>query len=144
MDVTAVDPLADAYNELLDKYKIAPPVRTQGVAAEELTLHFPPDSFDLSFARNCLDHSYDPFLAIQQMLLVTKRGGRVVLFHEVNEGANELYRGLHQWNFSQRNGEFLISAPARDTVNVSKELGTSAQVAASLEDGWLLVVIQKN
>jgi len=143
MDVTAVDPLADAYNELLDRYKIAPPVRTQSVAAEELTHYFPPNSFDLSFARNCLDHSYDPFLAIEQMLCVTKQGGKVVLLHEVNEGANELYRGLHQWNFSQRQEEFLISAPAKDAINVSQKIGMMGQVSVALEGGWLLVVIRK-
>ena len=143
MDVTAVDPLADAYNLLLDRYGITPPVRTQGVAAEELISRFTPNSFDLSYARNCLDHSYDPYMAIEQMLLVTKRGGKVVLVHEVNEGSNELYRGLHQWNFGELNGEFLVSAPGRDTVNVSRELRATADVFTVAEDGHIKVAIHK-
>ena len=143
LDVTAVDPLADAYGVLLDRYGITPPVRTQKVAAEELTPYFAPETFDLCFARNCLDHSYDPWLAIEQMLLVTKRRRKVVLVHQLNEGSNELYRGLHQWNFTERNGEFLISAPGRDTTNVSRKLGAAANVSVTRKNGWLTAVIRK-
>ena len=143
MDVSAVDPLADSYNALLDRYQIVPPVRTQNIAAEELSLSFAPETFDLCFARNCLDHSYNPGLAIEQMLLVTKRGRKVVLVHQLNEGSNELYRGLHQWNFTQRDGEFLISAPGRDTTNVSRKLGKAANVSVTSEHGWLTAVIRK-
>lgn len=143
MDVTAVDPLADAYNELLDRYGITAPVRSQSVAAEELGSRFPPNTFDLSVARNCLDHSYDPYLAIEQMLLVTKREGKIVLIHEVNEGSNELYRGLHQWNFVQRKNDFLISAPGRGSFNVSRRLEATTNVSAATEGGWITVVIQK-
>ena len=144
MDVTAVDPLADAYTGLLEKYKIVPPVRTQKVAAEELSLYFGQNTFDLSFARNCLDHSYDPFLAIQQMLSVTKQGGTIVLLHEINEGSNELYRGLHQWNFTVDNSDLRISAPGRDSIHVAGKLGASVDVSVTRDEGWVTAVIRKN
>ncbi len=35
--ITAVDPLADEYDRILDKYQIQPLVRTQKLAAEDLT-----------------------------------------------------------------------------------------------------------
>jgi len=42
------------------------------------------------------------------MLMVTKPGGHVVLRHHVNEAEHERYRGFHQYNFDEQDGDFVI------------------------------------
>lgn len=143
IEVVAVDPLADEYNRLLDKYRVQVPIRTQKLDAEQLTSKFSFNTFDLAYAANCLDHAYAPWLAIEQMLQITKPGGFVVLVHEVNEGANELYRGLHQWNFHEANGDFLISSPGREVINMSDRLATRASCSTEIDGKWLRFIAQK-
>ncbi|MEO0585675.1 MAG: methyltransferase domain-containing protein, partial [Bacteroidota bacterium] len=95
--ITAVDPLADEYDELLEKHNVEPPVRTIKVDGERLTETFEVDTFDLVFARNCIDHSYNPEQAILEMISVCKPDCYVLLEHRPNEAENERYVGLHQW-----------------------------------------------
>lgn len=76
--------------------------------AERLADAFGENSFDLVYARNCLDHGYDPMLAIQQMLKVVRVGGVVLFEHGVNEGERQGYQGLHQWNFCVSDDRFVI------------------------------------
>jgi len=106
--IVAVDPLAEQYNQLLKQLNIAPLVRVQFAEVERLSEHFPLNHFDLVNCQNALDHVYDPFVGIQQMLAVVKPQHAVVLLHRVNEGEREGYYGLHQWNFSREGDEFTI------------------------------------
>lgn len=102
--VVATDALADSYNEVLDEAGVRPPVTTLDLRTERLTAGLPASHFDLSFARNTLDHSLDPVACVEQMARVTRPGGVVLLQHAVNEGLEHDYRGFHQWNFSFRDG----------------------------------------
>lgn len=146
--ITAVDPLADEYDKILDKYHIQPPVRTEKLAAEELTKRFPPNAFDLVVARNCIDHAYNPERAILQMIDVVKSGCYVFLQHRPNEGEKENYAGLHQWNFSlSANGDFLISSKS-SVVNMTKKYAELCSMTCEMvheeNDGdWLITRIQK-
>ena len=84
--VTAVDPLAEQYNKLLDRLGIAPPVRTQFGEAEHLLDQFEPESFDLVYCRNALDHSFDPMLGVSNMFALAGAGGGVRLVPSVKRG----------------------------------------------------------
>lgn len=108
LKITAIDPLASEYDRILEKYNINPPVRTQVGTGENLLAQFQPETFDLAYSRNALDHSYDPLLAVKNMLAVVKKDGKVLLMHHKNEAEHENYQGLHQWNFDEREGKFLI------------------------------------
>ena len=109
--ITAVDALADEYDKILEKYDIVPLVRTSKLDAESLTDAFSPDSFDLVFARNCIDHAYNPKAAIFQMINVLKPGGYVLLEHRPHEAENRKYHGLHQWNFhTNPAGDFMVGS----------------------------------
>lgn len=121
--ITAIDPLADEYDRILKKYKLHPPIKTQKLAAEELSNRFSPNTFDLAYARNCLDHAYDPEKAILEMIQVIKNGCFVLLEHGVNEAVAANYSGFHQWNFSvNNNGEFLIGNRSKfDLINMTKK-----------------------
>jgi len=145
--ITAVDPLADQYDRILKKYNVVPPIRTQKLAAEKLVKWFKPASFDLVFARNCIDHSYNPEHAILQMISVAKPGGYVLLEHFPNEAENEAYAGLHQWNFSMSSdGDFVIGSKDREAVNMTRKHAATSRIECELvkEDAeWLVTRIQK-
>ena len=120
VELTAVDPLADTYAELHRKHKITPAVVPQRCDGEQLSALFAPNTFDLAHANNCLDHSYDPVKAIQEMFALVKPGCCVYLRHEVNVAENADYVGMHQWNFRPEGKEFWISDKNR-AVNVSMD-----------------------
>ncbi len=146
INITAVDPLADAYDKILKKYNISPIIRTKKIAAERLSRMFAKDSFDLVFARNCIDHSYSPERAILEMLNVVKKGCYVLMIHRPNEGITENYTGLHKWNFISESGSFIISSE-RNSLNFSQKYKNVCKITCEVEtrkDGdWLKTIIQK-
>jgi ubiquinone/menaquinone biosynthesis C-methylase UbiE len=130
--ITAIDPLADTYNSLLDRYGINPPVRTIQGFAEQLTSKFSPETFDLVFSRNAIDHSYRPDLAIEEMIKVVKKNRYVVLGHVPNEGLKEGYEGLHQWDFTRSEyGDFIIKSPYQE-VNITKKFLSIARIRCEI------------
>lgn len=106
--IVPIDPLAEAYQTVLDKYGITPPVRTLHGLGESLMSQFGRESFDFAYACNCLDHAVDPVECYRQMLGVLKPGCSLVTFHEANEAEHQAYQGLHQWNFSVRDGRLIV------------------------------------
>jgi len=150
VNIVAVDPLADEYDSILRKYGVIPPVRTVKAAAEEIAGHFAPNTFDLVFARNCMDHAYAPVEAIGQMLRVAKHGGYVMLEHTPNEADNHGHSGLHQWNFSTDDeGEFVVTGRRGRGVNVTERFSQEASTGCEYivdADGanWLVVTMRKH
>lgn len=113
--ITAIDPLADEYNSLLDSYGMIPPVRTQVGEGEHLEELFSPNSFDFACSINALDYSYDPLTIIKGMLTVVKPGCWVVLMHFINGAEQARYKGLQQWNFCLEGGKFVVWNKQRGT-----------------------------
>jgi SAM-dependent methyltransferase len=113
LSLVAVDPLAAEYARLLDERGIMPLVQTQFGAGENLLEQFEPESFDIAFAENTLDHTADPCTIIENMIALVRKGGFVVLIHNENEAENAAYADLHQWNFQQRDGTCVIWRPGR-------------------------------
>ena len=148
INITAVDPLADEYDFLLAKHQITPLVKTQKIAAEEISKFYNKSTFDLVFARNCIDHAYNPENAVLQMIDVVKKGKYILLEHRQNEAVNENYAGLHQWNFSMSsNKDFLISSKTK-TVNITKKYSEictiTCEIVNEFGDGeWLITRILK-
>jgi len=143
LEITAVDPLADAYNALIDRHGITPPVRTRKGFGEQLHELFAPGTFDLAHAQNCLDHGIDPLTAFRNMLDMIRPDGRVLLFHRENEGIEENYAGFHQWNFTERDGAFIIGARDGTEVNVDDALRGIADVETRRVNGCLLTVLRR-
>ena len=108
IEITPTDPLADMYDLLLEKTGTEPLVRTRFADAENLSHFFASGSFEVVHCRNALDHSYDPLAGIIEMLKVVTEDGFVYLEHLENEADFEGYQGLHQWNFTEREGDFVI------------------------------------
>jgi SAM-dependent methyltransferase len=119
--ITAFDPLADAYNARLDQVGIVPLVRTQASDGEHILDHVAEGSFDIAHATNCLDHAYDPALVVRSMVRALRPGGVTLLRHHRNEATKQHYLGLHQWNFDDRDGDFVVWRPDTER-NLSREL----------------------
>lgn len=144
LEITAIDPLANEYAKILQKYSVVPIIKTQNVAAENISQHFKENLFDLVFARNCIDHSISPEKAILEMIKVTKQNCYVYMMHKPNEAETENYSGLHQWNFSCVKGDFIISSKNKK-LNFSKKYSSYAKIKTSIIKGdWLITEILKN
>ncbi len=103
IQIVGVDPLAEEYNKLIEKY--APQVEFRGIkgTGENLLDIFGNEEFDMVISRNALDHSENPILCIQNMIKVCKKNGIVRFDVSENEGLFENYSGLHKWNFTLYN-----------------------------------------
>jgi SAM-dependent methyltransferase len=149
VEIAAVDPLADRYAEMFDRYDIEPLVRPVRGDAERLTDLFPAGSFDAVYAQNCIDHGWDPMRSIAEMLEVARPGGVVLLKHAIDESERMGYAGLHQWNFRAEDGRFVISRPGL-RVDAHAELERVADVELEIEPEpglpeirWLHVALRK-
>jgi sugar transferase (PEP-CTERM/EpsH1 system associated) len=143
--ITAVDPLAEQYDRLLEKHGVEPLVHTQSGSAERLTDLFAVNRFDLVHARNCIDHCDDPVRAIQQMVAVVKPGGVVYMHHAVNEADTQHYSGFHQWNLYDRDGQLYVGN-RNQAINITELLAPVADVYSQLHGGgvWMVNVIRKH
>jgi len=127
IEITATDPLADEYNKIFGNLGIVPLVAPVKIKGEELSSAFQSNYFDLAYASNSLDHAINPLEVIRQMISLVKLGSSVYLWHFVDSGINERYKGLHQWNFS-RSHQDLIIHDGKEKLSVRKGLGSSVQV----------------
>ena len=142
--ITAIDPLAEAYDLMLLKHHIEPPVRTLYGMAESLTQNYPKNYFDLVHAHNSLDHSFDPVRGIHEMLQVVKPECSVYLRHAQNEGKNASYVGFHQWNFYLEKGDFFIEGYNK-VINVSELFVKIAFSQTYLDEkGKVITIFKKN
>jgi|GEM_PF-778443 SAM-dependent methyltransferase len=138
LHITATDVLAAEFESLLKKYQLDPPVRTIYADAERLTDLFPANSFHLVNAENAIDHTDDALAAIVQMLWVVKEGCYVVLNHNHNEADHQNFEGLHQWNFTVVNGDFIIRRGAKE-VNVTREIAPLGDCESELLEDFQIV-----
>jgi SAM-dependent methyltransferase len=142
LELTPVDVLAPHYDAMLRRRGVTPPVRTTYADAENMRERFPEASFDLVCAQNSLDHTSNPVAAIQEMVRLAKPDRHVVLVHAVDEAESQKYIGLHQWNLSEKDGQFLVWRPGQ-TIAVASVLGPECDVRAWREDESLHVDIYK-
>ena len=86
------------------------------------------------------------------MLSLAKPGGKILLRHMEDEGANGNYNGLHQWNFTEENGRAVVWNP--DSRHFIDEALENARIEVIRERGvqnphgdwandWIEVIITK-
>ena len=126
---TLVDPLASSYYPMLKQMNVPEdewPVECEGEKLDDL---YTPESFDLVYMCNALDHCHDPFDVVSQLGKLVTPGGVLYLEHFENEAEKEDYSGLHQWNLFEERGDLWI---ANRTVmhSLRKLLGNQFQVHA--------------
>lgn len=142
INITAVDPLANEYDEILRKFSIIPLVKTQYCEVERLADMFSSNSFDLVCIFNALDHCYDPVEGIKQMLYVLKKDRFIFMSHCTNEAEKQNYVGFHQWNFCKENDYFIIwNKDAK--INVTNTLKEQADIKITDYKTYNVVEIRK-
>ena len=141
-DVDYVDPLAPFYNQILRKYSIERPEIKFGMI-ESLTGSYAPNTVDFIHVRNALDHCSNPLNGIIQALAALKKDGVLYLNHFRNEAKNEGYRGFHQFNINEKDGNFILWN--NDTeLNVTKICKKFAEVTTTVTpEGRIVSVITK-
>ena len=139
-----LDPLAEEYEALLARLNLRPPVLTRTGHGERLTEEFEKNFFDLAYASNSLDHSYDPLLAIRQMFAVVKPMCYVYLWHFATVGLAEGYQGLHQWNFDIKHGDMILSDGRSRRYSLAGEFKGTGELECEFQKfGKLKVVVGK-
>ncbi len=146
--LTAVDYLAENYYKLYNQYNIYPPAVPIPLDASELSLHFENNLFDIVYARNSIDHTFNPIKSIQEMVNVSNK--YVILEHKLNEGMIENYQGLHNWNFFVKDSKFYINNKNGEEFCMNDFLSNSiidCQLTVEEEeciDDWLVIIISQN
>ncbi|MDR2843100.1 MAG: class I SAM-dependent methyltransferase [Candidatus Symbiothrix sp.] len=141
---SAVDPLAVIYKHIKIQNKITTGITPEFAVSEKLTDKYDINTYDIVHMSNALDHSFQPIIALLEMLFVCKVGGKVILSHFRNEAENESYTGFHQWNLCIENSEFIIWRPDIK-YNVSKMISEYADVFVedNLSDLHFNVILSK-
>ncbi len=141
-NVDYVDPLAPFYNQILRKYSIERPEIKFGMI-ESLSGSYAPNTVDFIHVRNALDHCSNPLNGIIQALAALKIGKVLYLNHFRNEAENEGYRGFHQFNINEKDGNFILWN--KDTeLNVTEICKEFAEVTTSVtSEGRIVSVITK-
>ncbi|MCB9898240.1 MAG: class I SAM-dependent methyltransferase [Planctomycetes bacterium] len=147
LDVTAVDVLADHYRALLDEHGHgAFPVRPVAGTGETLLERFDPESFQLVYVRNALDHTDDLPRSFDNLVRLTTEGGAIVLQHHLNEGSHREWSASHHWNLDL--GARGLSATHRS--GTTHEVGARKDLElvylsyrSYLLDGWIDVIYRK-
>jgi SAM-dependent methyltransferase len=142
VELHCVDPLADVYAALCKKHGVNVPVAVLKGEAEHIDTLFPPRSFDLIHANNCLDHSHDPVLAISKVFELLKPGCSFYLRHEENVADAAGYMGLHQWNFSIIDGSMII-AGRHGSTNMNSLLAGQAEIKSHKKDKFVVHIITR-
>ena len=141
---TLFDPLAKEYSLLHKKFDFPDqPIIIKGYA-EELDNFFPENYFNVIYARNCIDHCYDPLKVIGKMIKVLKRDNYIIMQHFVNEGERAKYFGLHQWNFNLQQSDFTISNRSGSIcVNINKHFEKECDISSYILKEKVFCIIKK-
>lgn len=152
LNFTAIDPLAEVYEQLKKKFQIDNGVIIKPGFVEMLSDVLGENKFDIVHMSNALDHSFDAVYGIYQLLFICKIGGIVILRHAENEAERSQYSGLHQWNLSLHNDKntFLIwrKNEKYDICNIFKEYADFTMTEEQENTGWkynkIVMVKKKN
>jgi len=90
------DLLAEEYKKLYEFHKLYPPVIPEYQDMTALT--YKDKTFDIVHCRNAIDHSFDAYKSVSEMVRVCKKGGYVYLWHFEKVAKMMGYTGMHQWN----------------------------------------------
>ena len=125
LDLTAVDPLADVYRFLLRAYRLDFPVTPVRCPVERLLSRFAPESFDVVYSRNALDHVEDADACIANICALLRKNGRFFFDGITREGTRQNWRGLHKHDFYVADGRLMWSGEDGKAIDFSARHGLS-------------------
>lgn len=132
ISLTCCDALAVPYSILHSIFGITPYIKIDFSFVERLTERYGENSFDIVRMSNALDHSYDPFTGIFEMLKVTRIGGTLRLSHFENEAERELEYGMHQWNITSDGENSMVIWRKDFRAEIRDILGSSVQLKTKI------------
>ena len=135
VSMTCCDALAVPYSILHSLFGIKPYVEIDFSFVERLSDRYELNSFDIVRMSNALDHSYDPFSGIFEMLKVARIGGTVRLVHRENEAERELQYGMHQWNITSKGTDSMIIWRKDFSADIKDVLGDSVKITTKILPG---------
>lgn len=143
LDIHYVDPLAFHFNHILRKYKRNLPQIEFGMV-EFLSAFISDKNASLITIQNALDHSANPMKGIVEALASLKCGGILYLNHHPNEAEMEKYKGFHQYNIDEQQGNLIIWNQ-QENLNVSQLLAEVATVQTKrMDNGHIVAIITKS
>jgi SAM-dependent methyltransferase len=145
IEVTAIDPLAEIYIEILDQLNIDYPVRPIHGVGEKVAEMFEKEYFDVVYTRNAIDHSDSPSLCVKNMATVLKKDGILYIEGFKNEGIRNNYQGLHHWNLSYENNDLICFDISGKNINITKELPLKCFFTYGPDDNdWYRIAFRRN
>lgn len=151
ISLSCCDVLAVPYSILHSLFGITPHIKIDFSFVERLTDRYEENSFDIVSMSNALDHSYDPFTGIFEMLKVTRKGGTLRLCHVENEAERRLEYGMHQWNITSDGDDSMViwrkgfRAEIRDILGSAVSIKTTVStktVTPRDQRTWTMKLIQ--
>jgi len=106
--VDNMDPLALAYNFIMNGLGVVIGEPIKFGAVEILRKLDIPYKYDFISAKNCLDHAYDVPKGLDELVSILDKKGVILLEHYENEAESQNYLGLHKWNIEIRNGRIHV------------------------------------
>ena len=135
ISVTSSDVLAVPYSVIHSLFGITPYAGIEFSFVERLTECYGENSFDIVRMANALDHSYDPFTGIFEMLKVTRVGGTLRMTHFENEAERDLEYGMHQWNITSDGPDSMVIWRRDFKAEIRDILGSSARLSTKILEG---------
>jgi len=145
--VVAFDPLASGCDGLEAMPCLHAPLGARTLWGKERDARFASDEFDLVFARDWVDRSFDGVQAVLEMVRIVKSGCYVLLEHHSNEAGAGADPGLRPWNFSMNDaGDFLICSQA-GAINMTQKYREVCSIECAMiheNERWLITRIRKH
>lgn len=136
MVLTAIDPLAEVYADLLANRHEAATYRRLAVPAEQLAQTLGAESFDIIWTRNAIDHAQDPGQAFRSMVDALGHGGFLVMTQFSREGTAEQWHGLHQHDmYLDDQNRLILQSFTNGTLGPPRCLSDDARLALVQSSG---------
>ena len=148
--VTGVDPLLDMYRIIRERHGLTdlPAIachRELSIIAEELTTFLSPQTYDIIFTRNAIDHVEDPLSLIGQACGCLRAGGLIVLDFHTKEGSRQHWEQLHQFDlYLDEKGQLLCQTQeGLPRPLVPEETGLFVQEVVARNEDFTVVILKQ-
>lgn len=143
-DVIAVDPLAEIYGGILQKYGVEYPVKPIKGCGETISKMFEREYFDAVYTRNAIDHSDSPSECVENMVIALKTGGILYMEGFKNEGTRSNWEGLHKWNLWYDNGDLICKDKSGVVNNITENLPLCCFYSSGYANDWYRIAFIKS
>lgn len=151
--IDRVDPLAYFYNKVNEKFALNAEVNLECKYGmfEFIANFYDKETFDGIIICNALDHCFNPFKALIELLYVMKTGGYIYTNHHHAEAVYESYHGLHKFNIDYTKNDDLVIWNEENFINVTEALKSIAEIKVihtncdvKRADAKVITLIKKN